>query len=273
MTRMLLPGFVEREHAGFVLVARAELVDALEAAGALAIADVNAWRGEVVARFAGRGVPLALRVSNRTLVVKELRHGGLLAPITRGWFLASARLRDTLALTVHLAACGIGVAEILFLREQRVLGPLRRLVMGTALVPGSKDLLARLRAGRAREWMRPLGQLIAGMHDAGVLHADLNLKNVLVADRLYLIDLEASACHAGVPAGLRVKNLERLLRSAAKHALLPRSLTRTDVVRFLKGYDAGSWKNWFRRVHRAHRRGQPWHRLFWRIDRCRRQQA
>ncbi|MFO0981287.1 MAG: hypothetical protein U1E76_05945 [Planctomycetota bacterium] len=124
-----MPGFVEREHAGFVLVARAELVDALEAAGALAIADVNAWRGEVVARFAGRGVPLALRVSNRTLVVKELRHGGLLAPITRGWFLASARLRDLRLHALTIASrqpAASALPDPVPAREQRVLGLLRR---------------------------------------------------------------------------------------------------------------------------------------------------
>jgi tRNA A-37 threonylcarbamoyl transferase component Bud32 len=141
--------------------------------------------------------------------------------------------------------------------------------MGTSLVPDSEDLLDRLRAGRSRSRMRELGALIAGMHAAGVFHADLNLKNILVAERLRLIDLEASACHDGVPRRLRIGNLERLLRSAAKHDLLGRTVTRADLVRFLQGYDAAHWKEWFAAVAEAFRRGLGRHRLFWQLERAR----
>jgi len=269
MARMLLPGWVERKRGAFSLLARADLAEALEALGALETSRPEQWRGEVLARFVGRGAPIAMQVRDQVLVIKELRHGGLLAPVTQDWFLSSDRLRSTLELTAHLARQGTAVAEIAFLREERVLGPLRRLVMGTVLVAGSEDLLVRLRAGRARPLMRDLGALVAGMHEAGVFHADLNLKNILVAERLSLIDLEASACHDGVPRRLRVSNLERLLRSAAKNDLLGRTVTLTDVVRFLQGYDAARWKEWFASVAEAFRRGMGRHRLFWRLERAR----
>ena len=72
------------------------------------------------------------------------------------------------------------------------------------------------------EQWQSLGQCIARFHKHGVYHADLNAKNILIADeQFYLIDFDRGELRTP-KADWQKANMERLLRSFRKElAKLP----------------------------------------------------
>jgi 3-deoxy-D-manno-octulosonic acid kinase len=64
---------------------------------------------------------------------------------------------------------------------------------------------------------RAVGRLVRSLHDAGWVHPDLQLRNVLVGGtppRAWLLDVES--CRDAAGAAARRRNLERFYRSWAK---------------------------------------------------------
>ncbi len=96
----------------------------------------------------------------------------------------------------------------------------------TAEVPAAATLLEALRGAPDRAARRGLaaaaGRAVAGLHAAGVFHADLNLRNILVHPgpegvRAALLDFDRA--WLGAPplrSAARRRNLRRLARSLAK---------------------------------------------------------
>ncbi len=80
------------------------------------------------------------------------------------------------------------------------------------------------------------------MHDAGIFHGDLNLKNIILQTtdpqniKGYLIDFDKSFIRSHLRETLRIRNLLRLNRSAEKFKNQGLPITRTDVLRFLLAY-------------------------------------
>ena len=67
---------------------------------------------------------------------------------------------------------------------------------------------------------RRCGALIARMHDAGIWHADLQLRNILItAEGPYLIDFDGAKRMGRVPPLQRARNLLRLRRSLQKNGV------------------------------------------------------
>jgi hypothetical protein len=95
----------------------------------------------------------------------------------------------------------------------------RRFDIATAYIPSTRDLAAVLFGdddvpGRA---LRDTVKLIRDMLRAGLVHNDLNLKNILIApDRAYILDLDRCRVEEGVSAGTAQLMRGRLLRSLAK---------------------------------------------------------
>ena len=79
---------------------------------------------------------------------------------------------------------------------------------------------------------RRLAKLLAGVHDAGVVHGDLHCGNVMVgpAGRLVLMDLHRATCKRRLSRRLRARNLAQLC-----HDRTPMT-TRSQRLRFLKQY-------------------------------------
>jgi tRNA A-37 threonylcarbamoyl transferase component Bud32 len=94
---------------------------------------------------------------------------------------------------------------------------------------------------RKRRTIDLLGRLVARMHAAGIYHADLHLKNVLLAegtagDTLYVLDLDAAKMYPTLSDTRKLMNLVRLYRSVEKLNRGSRLITRTDLLRFLQAY-------------------------------------
>ncbi|HEV3050982.1 MAG TPA: lipopolysaccharide kinase InaA family protein, partial [Longimicrobium sp.] len=98
-------------------------------------------------------------------------------------------------------------------------------MLATILIPGARDAAAWLANGSSDgklEVLREAGRQMAAMHEAGVGHPDVHLRNLLVADtdegpEVWLLDFDKARVHDGaVPRARRATDLRRLARSARK---------------------------------------------------------
>ena len=258
--------------------ARPELKESLAKAGALTDRDPEDWGAVERTSYAGRGRPVLLRLPDTApIVVKTMRHGGLLAILTGSRFLGSRRLTRTMAIIEHLIQRGVSTPICAFgrVRRHRWFRPLCRLDLGTEELENSRDLLAVLHTRPAANVVSrlayQLGEIVRAMHDAGVFHADLNLKNVLVGDPasagLMLIDWEGSRVMPRLSDADVIANLERLFRSAYKHGLIGAVVGGGQGLAFMRGYEPGRRRRreLTRRVLRRFHRRLPFHRAGWRL--------
>lgn len=160
-----------------------------------------------------------LRIIEPDMVVRRLMHGGALRHVT-GWRFASPRrsLRE-LEVSLHLASHGVPTPELLAVRMQRQ-GWLYRIDVITRLVPDSADLLTLLEKPLpdCGDIMQGAGALIRRMHDLGVYHADLHIKNILrdSGGGLWLLDLDKARRFDEVPGFMKRLNLRRFVHSVNK---------------------------------------------------------
>lgn len=238
-------GFTRVERGGAVLVVRAALADALLEAG---IEDPEALVARAPSALVGRGrlARIDLPAGGRA-VVRPLLRGGLLGKLVRRVSLDRRRALAELVVSVEAAARGALVVDVLA-AVTRPAGIGWRHGLVTREVEGALDLasaLAAFPAGAARRRaLRAAGAAIRRLHDAGVDHVDLNLKNVLVlpgGDEARVIDLDRCRLGPGpAPAAVRERNLVRLLRSWTKLGVRSPGTTRPrDPLWLLAGYAPG----------------------------------
>ena len=206
----------------------------------------------------GRGaigaVPGLLLDGSRVLV-RRARRGGLVGQFVPDVFCGKCRPFCELVTAHRALERGIPTADVVAAVRTKVFGPLYRGTVYTKELNGVADLqsyLASAREGadtasleRRRRVLRKAGRVVRLAHDAGLYHGDLQLRNLLVRHderpAVFLIDLDKARWFRSLPRTLRVMNLLRLQRSALKATRSGAPITRTDMLRFLKGYtDAGS---------------------------------
>lgn len=177
----------------------------------------------------GRGATFRVDLDDGAgVVVRFGRRGGIVARLVRDWYLG-VRPRPWHELAVSLAARrrGAPVPEVVAACVHGW-GAYRSAVV-TGEVVGVRSLVAALRAapsGDTRDAVaRAAGTAVARLHRAGVVHADLNLTNILVpvaavvvADAgASIVDLDRARIRPGTLAPrVRRRSLRRLLRSAGK---------------------------------------------------------
>jgi 3-deoxy-D-manno-octulosonic acid kinase len=185
--------------------------------------DADAWqrKGSVVGVAEGRGSTLLLETDFGHAVLRQCLRGGWPARISReNYFFTGfdrsrplaefnmlARLR-TLGLPVpHPLAAQCVRAGIFYSGSL-----LTRRIMD--VVPLA-DLLGSTDAGP--ELWRATGACIRRFHDQGVVHADLNARNILIQDNetVYLIDFDRARVKKGAQVSFK-GNLSRLRRSLDK---------------------------------------------------------
>lgn len=263
-------GFERREVDGATVVARSDLVEALLAAG---VDDPEALARRAPSGHTGRaGLGRIELGAAGAAIVRPLVRGGLVGLVVRRRSLDPGRALAELRLCAEASARGASVLEVLAAVTRRDgVGYTHGLV--TREVVAARDLLAALRASegpRARgRALAAAGRAIRRLHDAGVDHVDLNLKNVLLrADgEALILDLDRCRLTPG-PASERVRqrNLLRLLRSWRKLAAAEaRSVQARDPLRLARAYARGE-RELLRRLVSAGRRARfPLHRLRWRL--------
>ncbi|HEU4452258.1 MAG TPA: lipopolysaccharide kinase InaA family protein [Longimicrobium sp.] len=170
--------------------------------------------------------PVVELPDGRRAVIRRYRRGGMVRHFNRDLYFGGNRAFDELRATEHARAGGVRVPLVIAAMERpaRVAGYRARLA--TVLVPDACDAAAFLAvapdAGERREVLREAGRQIGLMHEAGVAHPDVNLRNLLVAEEggartVYLLDFDRARV-LGEPLSRtrRERDLRRLARSARK---------------------------------------------------------
>ncbi|MES1933798.1 3-deoxy-D-manno-octulosonic-acid kinase [Salinisphaera shabanensis T35B1] len=183
-----------------------------------------AWwrsRGALLGEAQGRGAAYFLDgLDGSEWVLRHNRRGGALARWNHDHFLYTgaerARPIRELRLIAHLDALELPVPEPVAARVTPRLGLYRGDVI-TRRIAAAHPLADRLarQALPSAAWQR-LGAVLARFHHAGVWHADLNARNVLVDadDAFHLIDFDKACLRT--PGKWREANLARFYRSLAK---------------------------------------------------------
>ena len=245
--------------------ARAGLTRALRQRGLLENVPATA-RATRRWNAAGRSSVAELEIGDQRVVVKRLHHGGALRWLGEQ-YIGAARLWRTVRIHQRLEHAGVASVRVVFARRRPGLLPgLARLELATALVADARSLREcwepAVDRGDRRELLVRCGRVIAAMHDAGVLHADLNVDNVLFDDagRALLLDFEGSRVRPDPSESAREANLLRLLRSMLKCGM---RLGGEDARALLAGYDARDPEALQDRLQRRWSRVRWLHRWAW----------
>jgi len=214
---------------GATLVAVPALVDAL-AERLRAHDTLYAWAEAAPQPRAlqGRGVVYVAELAecDATVAVRHAWHGGLFAPLTSDRFLVPTRAPREAAVSLTLQARGIHTPELLAYVLYPAGPGMRRVDVCTRYVANAWDFGAVLhgvahgldRGAAERAIVGLLGQLAR----AGVVHPDLNVKNVLLVPgtqptpAAWLLDVDVVQFHDGPPVPIMHRNLRRLTRSIRK---------------------------------------------------------
>ena len=228
---------------------------------------------------AGRSAVMTLVLAGHPAYAKRGVHGGLARRLLGGLFWRDRRGRRVIEAAERLRAAGVSTPPVLAAGWRTIAGPLAAYVLVTEAIPGGTSLQAILSgqplARRRRRLARAAGRSVRALHDAGFVHADLNLANLVAARggepeppgaeaRVFIIDLDGGVFRRQVGHRGRRRNLMRLLRSYEKWIAPTSPLDRRDALAFLGGY-CGEDRALFRTfVRELGGRRFRWRRLVWR---------
>jgi len=233
--------------------------------------------------YRGRGEILRIPLrgsSDEHAVVRHYRRGGLVRHFLEDQYPGPSRFFQEARITEKARTLGIPTAEVLAVRAERIGLGFYRGDLVTRQIRESEDLgeyLGRLlesqrapEEDRGRDVCRSIADLVRKMHHCGLLHADLNVKNILFrleagTVQSYVIDLDRARFVPSLPEALRIRNLQRLYRSLEKQGFMGSVVSERDVVRFVHEYCRDDSGMESRLLHLL-RRGSPWircHRLWW----------
>jgi len=262
------------------LVLRAELAGALRAAGVADPEDAAAAAGTEARTFEGRGRPVSFPVPGvrgLRVVARRYLHGGLLRGLTGGLFPGSGRFLRELATADGLFRAGAPVPEPLGIVVREAGAGAARGWFLSREIEGVEDLralLLRLPPGdpARRAALAAAGRAVRRLHDAGALHADLHVKNLLLpraGGEAVVLDLDgARVLPGGLTREQRAAQVQRLDRSLVKLAYksgvpVSRAERRRLVLAYL-GDDRPTPEESLR-WRKRHRSALTRHRLGWRM--------
>ena len=171
----------------------------------------------------GRGHLVEFPVRDGWAVIRTFQRGGLLQGLNRDAYLLINRPLRELKIHSYLHEAGVPVPVPLGVRWERRGLWVRGAIASSRLE--AQDLLSFLhtQAGDKKKWgLQEAAKTMRAMHDAGVFHADLQLRNILIGkEGAYLIDFDKGRRLGHVSDGMRARNLLRLRRSFDKCGCAP----------------------------------------------------
>jgi len=168
----------------------------------------------------GRALALVVEIAGTACVVRHYHRGGaarLLGDRYARW--GPNRALRELQVSESARARGVATPAVKCVAwYHRAI--FRRSDIATRYMASTRDLADTLFGGEtadAERATRAAAQLIRDMLRAGLVHSDLNLKNILVApDRAYVVDLDKCSVEEGVSTAHSKSMRERFLRSLTK---------------------------------------------------------
>lgn len=266
------PGFARRETGGAGLYAAPSELDALVAAG---LDRGEGWpRAGGPGGGTGRGPVAVVETGAGTLFLKRMRRGGLLARFRGERFRGHHRLLANLVVPSAAIARGVPTPRVVALRLEPAGATRWRAFLASEHLAGARSLAEILREGPIEDDVLAAAmEAVRRSHDAGLVHPDLNLGNVIVrrgssAIEAYVVDLDRARLGEGpLPFGRRVRELRRLERSYAKGFSETAPMGDDGFVAGFRAY-AGGDAAMSRRLESARRSGL-WtlrcRRLAWRL--------
>lgn len=241
---------IERERGALIVALPSVMADVLSHVrehGTLY--DAAAARPDAQA-YTGRGAAWRMTTPHGDWLVRHYRRGGAIARVLHDEYLRAGEPRPLRELHASIVARARGVdtpevvAAIAYLS-----GPLYRADLATRFVAGSRDLASVTfepdddprPADAAAAW-HAAGRLLRVTFAAGIEHADLNLRNILIADaagapRALLLDLDRAVVHERpLTTAVRSGMLARLHRSRRK---LEQAAGRPTGAAELAAFEAG----------------------------------
>jgi len=196
-----------------------------DTAAEFGLSERSRWESLIAAGEAGgRGKIAFIENSGRSVVLKQLRRGGVAAPLWRDRFPSRERLMGNLSIPCRARERGVATPAALALLV--VGGPpgLWRGWLAIEAVLAARDMRRRVLESppTAAEWVEVLS-VARLLHDAGIEHPDLNLGNLLVdeAGRGWVVDLDGCTAHPDpLDVDCRVDAIRRIERSYRKICFL-----------------------------------------------------
>ncbi len=203
--------------------------------------------------YSGRGriVRLSLGpMAESCALVRHYHRGGVFGGLLRDFYFGKKRFLQEVRVSEWAREQGVPTAEVLALRTEHAGFGFYRADLVTREIEDSKDLDRYLQSARALdgkaherkgEIIRSVALLLQRMHLAGLYHADLNLKNILIQVRdrgvnSYVIDLDRARVLQPLGPRMRIRNLLRLYRSLEKEGYLGDLIRMKEIVAFVRTY-------------------------------------
>lgn len=232
----------------------------------------------------GRAGPVHFPVTGgpRRAFSRPYGHGGLLGEARTPGFADPSRAWMELAVNARALELGLPVAPLVGATATRRADGRWEMQAWSWWNPESLTLSRCLPSLKEMPAVRlallsAVGRAIRACHDAGLLHGDLNARNILVTRapdtwRVGLVDLDRARFLASPPdRAARLAQVRRLYRSLAKEGVIPGFLPAEDLPSFVRECVGGTLTDReVRRFLAGCRRTVFWHRLLWRIARVRR---
>ena len=172
-----------------------------------------------ITELRGRGVAVAAEFGAETWVVRHYQRGGSVMTVLGDRYarFAPPRVLNELRTSEAARARGIATPEIkagVWYNELWF----RRVDVASIYIPASHDLAAVLFENVAMpDAIASTQELLRSVVRGGLLHRDLNLKNILLAPgRAYVLDLDRCAVVGGLSEAQIARMRERFFRSLAK---------------------------------------------------------
>lgn len=238
MVEILLRAYAGVARSGMVALVRKDFAEQFAAA-------LIEGEGCTPIAGAGRGTLLTFTYPGGRGLIRHCQRGGAIRLLFRDrYFLVNRPLHE---FDTHLTALsrGIRVPPLLGVCCRRE-GPFYSGAIATEALD-AVHLLAYLQQGPPdkREMLHACGALIRQMHEAGLWHADLQVKNLLIArDGPILIDWDNARDEKRVSPLQRMRNLLRLRRSFEKN-----HLDAGDFRYLCEGYGVAALPGWLSAVY------------------------
>lgn len=232
--------------------------------------------------YRGRGAVKTMALSENgkeRLIIRHYQRGGKVQKFTSDLYWGASRPLRELWVGYQAMEKGIPTAEILAACHTKVFGQLHRGDLVSREIMNGKDLASYLKCLpqplskknilQKRKAIETVGNLIREMHDAGIFHGDLNLKNIILqisgprTIKGYIIDFDKSIVKSRLNKKMRIRNLLRLNRSAEKIKKEGLPITWTDALRFLLAYyqNPPNFRTLLKDLSRRYERHMRFHRL------------
>lgn len=269
---MTPPGYVRRETPDGTWIVRSDVAGSVPAQALAAL--LSGPPGRAVTPGRGRSGVVRLDFAGVAGVGKRARHGGLLGPLLGGLYWGTGRGQRPIELARRLRAAGAPTPDVLAAGWRRVAGPWYAIALVTEAVPEARNLQEALLEGpptaRMRALIRAAADAVRTLHDAGFVHADLNLANLVLEDsaaglRAQVVDLDRGRFASPLTDRDRARNLSRLLRSHEKWVAGRSPLRAREAIAFVSRYargDRAMTRELIGRLSRFRSR-LWWRRLFW----------